>query len=81
MTRKTAITMFSSIFLVAATATVAMGLPNDYTVTYNMYDDPAQEGIAISGVNYWETGRTMEKCGIAGMTVEELCEYAKTGVR
>jgi len=38
-------------------------------------------GIAISGVNYWETGRTMEKCGIAGMTAEELCDYVKTGVR
>jgi len=38
-------------------------------------------GIAISGVDYWQTGRTMEKCGIAGMTAPELREYARTGVR
>ena len=36
-------------------------------------------GIAISGENYWETGRTMERCGIAGMTAGALQDYARTG--
>ena len=35
-------------------------------------------GIAISDVDYWDTGRTIERCGIANMTAEQLCEYAKT---
>ena len=38
-------------------------------------------GIAISGVNYWEIGRTVKRCGIAGMTTDELQEYARTGNR
>ena len=38
-------------------------------------------GIAISGVDYWQTGRTMKRCGIAGMTAERLCEYVRTGER
>ena len=37
--------------------------------------------IAIFGVNYWETGRTMERCGISGMAAERLIEYVKTGKR
>ena len=36
-------------------------------------------GIAVSGVDYWQTGRTLEKCGIAGMTADALREYAATG--
>ena len=36
-------------------------------------------GIAISGVDYWETGRTLERCGIKGMSADELVDYAKTG--
>ena len=36
-------------------------------------------GIAVSGVNYWDTGRTLNRCGIAGMTAEQLCRYAETG--
>ena len=36
-------------------------------------------GIAISGVNYWETGRTLERCGIKGMTADEIVEYVRTG--
>jgi opine dehydrogenase len=36
-------------------------------------------GIAVSGDNYWETGRTMRRCGIAGMTAEQLCDYVRTG--
>jgi opine dehydrogenase len=36
-------------------------------------------GIAVSGVDYWETGRTMHRCGIDGMTAGELCEYARGG--
>ena len=38
-------------------------------------------GIAISGVNYWETGRTLERCGIKGMSAEGIVEYARTGKR
>lgn len=38
-------------------------------------------GGAIAGVNYWETGRTVQRCGIAGLTAEELCEFAMTGKR
>lgn len=38
-------------------------------------------GIAISGVNYWATGRTIARCGIAGMNASALCEYARTGDR
>ncbi len=36
-------------------------------------------GIAISGVNYWETGRTLKRCGIAGMTLKQLRQYVRTG--
>jgi opine dehydrogenase len=36
-------------------------------------------GIAISGVDYWSVGRTMNRCGLAGMTEEELAGYAQTG--
>ncbi len=36
-------------------------------------------GIAISNVNYWETGRTLERCGIAGMSIKELNQLVKTG--
>lgn len=38
-------------------------------------------GIAISGVNYWETGRTVRRCGIAGMSARELSQYVNTGSR
>jgi len=34
-------------------------------------------GIAISDVDYWETGRTIERCGISNMTAEQLREYVK----
>ena len=36
-------------------------------------------GIAISEVDYWEEGRTIQRCGIAGMTAEQLCEYVRCG--
>jgi opine dehydrogenase len=36
-------------------------------------------GIAVSGVNYWQTGRTLQACGIDGMTARQLCNYVKTG--
>ena len=36
-------------------------------------------GIAVCGVDYWETGRTLHRCGIDGMTAEQLCEYARSG--
>jgi len=38
-------------------------------------------GIAVSGVDYWRTGRTVERCCIAGMTAAELRSYARTGGR
>ena len=38
-------------------------------------------GIAVSGVDYWRTGRTVERCGIAGMSSGDLREYAETGER
>ncbi len=38
-------------------------------------------GIAVAGVNYWQTGRTLERCGIAAMTSDSLCEYTRTGTR
>ena len=38
-------------------------------------------GIAVSGVNYWETGRTLHRCGIDGMTAEQLCEYARAAAK
>lgn len=36
-------------------------------------------GIAISGRDYWQAGRTVEKCGILGMSAEELCAYVQSG--
>jgi opine dehydrogenase len=36
-------------------------------------------GSAISGVDYWKTGRTIERCGIKLMSAEEIVYYAKTG--
>ena len=38
-------------------------------------------GIAISGVNYWQTGRTLERCDIVGMSAAALVSYARTGRR
>lgn len=38
-------------------------------------------GIAVSGENYWETGRTIDRCGIAGMTADQLREHVRTGER
>lgn len=35
-------------------------------------------GIAVSGTDYWETGRTLQRCGIADMMAEQLCQYVKT---
>ena len=36
-------------------------------------------GIAVSGVDYWKTGRTLERCGIRGMTAQQLRRYVRTG--
>jgi len=36
-------------------------------------------GIAISGVDYWQTGRTLERCGIKGLSADEIVSYARTG--
>ena len=36
-------------------------------------------GIAISGVDYWQTGRTLERCGIKGMSANQIVRYVKTG--
>lgn len=36
-------------------------------------------GIAVSGVNYWKTGRTLARCGIEGMSARRLCDYVRTG--
>ena len=36
-------------------------------------------GIAVAGVDYWKTGRTLRRCGIDGMTAEQLCEYVRSG--
>jgi len=36
-------------------------------------------GIAISDKDYWDTGRTIKRCGMADMTAKQLCEYVKTG--
>ncbi len=33
----------------------------------------------IHNTGYWQTGRTMEKLGLAGMTVEELRRYLLEG--
>jgi opine dehydrogenase len=38
-------------------------------------------GIAISGVDYWKTGRTLERCGIRGLSAGALRQYVKTGKR
>jgi opine dehydrogenase len=32
-----------------------------------------------NGADYWQTGRTAEKLGLAGMSVEELIDYAMNG--
>jgi len=36
-------------------------------------------GIAVAGVDYWETGRTLERCGVKGMSAGEIVSYAETG--
>lgn len=36
-------------------------------------------GIAISATDYWETGRTLERCGIKGMSADKIVSYARTG--
>jgi len=38
-------------------------------------------GIAIAGMDYWQTGRTLERCGIRGMSADEIVTYARTGKR
>lgn len=37
--------------------------------------------IAVTGIDYWETGRTLERCGVAGMTAKQLCNYVRSGSR
>lgn len=36
-------------------------------------------GIAISGRDYWQEGRTLEKCGIKGMSADEIIKYVTEG--
>ena len=36
-------------------------------------------GIAIFGTDYWKIGRTLERCGIKGMSADALVTYARTG--
>lgn len=36
-------------------------------------------GIAVSSVDYWQTGRTIERCGISDMTAERLCQFVSVG--
>lgn len=36
-------------------------------------------GIAISGEDYWCTGRTLERCGIEGLSAEALVQYVRSG--
>jgi opine dehydrogenase len=38
-------------------------------------------GIAVSGVDYWATGRTIRRCGIDGLSADQLCQYVQTGSR
>jgi hypothetical protein len=38
-------------------------------------------GKAISGVDYWATGRTVARCGIAGLDARAIREYVRTGGR
>lgn len=38
-------------------------------------------GMVIAQENYWETGRTLKRCGINGITAHALSEYVKTGRR
>jgi len=33
----------------------------------------------VSGTDYWETGMTVERLGLAGMTAKQITEYARTG--
>lgn len=35
---------------------------------------------ALKGENYWEVGRTLEKVGLADMTIEEIKNYLQNGV-
>jgi opine dehydrogenase len=36
-------------------------------------------GAAISGVDYWSTGRTMMRCGLQGMSASQIIHYVATG--
>ena len=36
-------------------------------------------GIVVSGADYWQTGRTLERCGISGMSADALVGYVRTG--
>jgi len=38
-------------------------------------------GSIVSGIDYWETGVTVERLGLTGMTAKQITNYANTGER
>ena len=44
-------------------------------------DSIANLGSALRNEDYWVTGRTLEKVGLAGMTKEEMLEFVKEGYK
>jgi len=57
----------------------AASLGRQLGVPMPTYDALIHLGGIVSGVDYWETGSTVERLGLAGMTAKQIVEYAKTG--
>jgi opine dehydrogenase len=48
-------------------------------VSMPTYEALIHLGSIVSGIDYWETGITVERLGLADMTAKQITEYAKTG--
>ena len=46
-----------------------------------LMDSVANLASALRDENYWETGRTLDKVGLAGMTKEEIKEFLVEGYK
>ena len=52
-----------------------------YGVSVRGIDSIIRLGCLMHNTDYWRKGRTVEKLGISGMSIEELTQFVETGER
>lgn len=52
-----------------------------YGVSVRGIDSIIRLGCLMHNTDYWRKGRTVEKLGISGMSIEELTQFVDTGER